>query len=149
MTAQVLLALAMSVGAPAAKDKPKGDIDIVGEWLLISTTSKGETEEFTNKERTIFTFAADGKMTMRHGSQRHELQFYPYIFDPQVQPAALDIDLDPDKEERETHVLVAIVKVEGDTLTLCHRMHGPRPKNLEGSKAAAQVLLVFQRLKAE
>src|SRR5947207_731989 len=113
MNGTTLLALALSLGAPGPKDAPKKGIDIVGEWIV-------ESQEQNGKPVTAFadslSFAADGKWA-RTFEGKPARNCEKYVLDVNEKLATLDLLFTPDTNIRG---LFAIVRVDGDNLTLCY-----------------------------
>jgi uncharacterized protein (TIGR03067 family) len=138
----VLLAVAVGLSAPAAKDPPKKDPPtIVGEWagekaeaggMPLPVPAGGITMEFT----------ADGKVVIREGAKPPETG--GYTADPKKTPA--EIDLTPSAKGKDI-TLVGIYKVEGDTLTLCLGIAGKRPDKFESPAGADCMLMTLKRAK--
>jgi uncharacterized protein (TIGR03067 family) len=136
-----LLALAVAVAAPAAKDPPKKDPPtIVGEWL-------GEKAEAGGKPLPVppggvtMEFTADGKVVIKEGPKPPVTG--EYTADPKKAPA--EIELTPAKGKDIT--LVGIYKVEGDALTLCLGVGGKRPDKFESPAGSEYMLMTFKRAK--
>ena len=139
-----LLALAVAVAAPAAKDPPRKDPPtIVGEWA-------GEKAEAGSMPLPVppggitMEFAADGKVVIREGAKPPVTG--EYTADPKKAPA--EIDLTPSAKGKDI-TLVGIYKVEGDTLTLCLGVGGKRPNTFESPAGSQVILLTFKRAKKD
>jgi uncharacterized protein (TIGR03067 family) len=139
MTTHVLLSLALSVGAPAAKDKPKGDIDIVGEWLVVSQELDGKPDKpFADS----LTFAADGKWE-RVFEGKPARNCDKYIVDTTAKPATLDLLFTKDTNIRG---LYGIVRVDGDILTLSYGHRSDvRPQKFESVAGSSNALVILKR----
>jgi uncharacterized protein (TIGR03067 family) len=143
MTVQVLLALAMSVGAPAAKDKPMMLSPVVGEWAVEAMTRDGVTNDIKDSGH-VYTFQADGKLGCRSG--KGPFSWHQYATDVKTTPPSLDIvmgDLDPRAGTRELYVF----KIEGDTLTLCMSLDEKvRADSIDGTKGSKKLTLTLKRI---
>jgi uncharacterized protein (TIGR03067 family) len=146
MNATLLLGLAVAIGAPIKdKDVPK-ELSIVGEWV-------GEKAEFGGMNLPVpdgginFSFTADGKMTIREGT-RPTPDAGSYTIDTKKNPAEIDLIPAPGKKEP---TVQAIVKVDGDTMTLCFA-RGPggtttRPAKFESPAGSQTVVITLKRVK--
>jgi uncharacterized protein (TIGR03067 family) len=144
MFPSLLVGLAISVGAPgkdpAAKDPPS----LVGEWV-------GEKAVAGGKERPVpeggitFTFAADGKLTVKEG-KRDKNDTGTYKADPKKAPA--EVDIIPPEDKKEPTVL-GIYKLDGDTLTLCfgRGKEGSRPTKFESPEGSQTIVITLKRVK--
>jgi uncharacterized protein (TIGR03067 family) len=138
----VLLALAVTFSAPAAKEAPKKDPpSIVGEWA-------GETAEAGGKPLPVppggitMEFLADGKVVIREGPKPATTA--EYTADPKKSPA--EIDLKPSEKAKDL-MFVGVYKIEGDTLTMCLRIGGKRPEKFESPAGSDSVLMTLKRVK--
>lgn len=136
-----ILALAVAVAAPAAKDPPKTDVTtIVGEWDAESAMSRGKPDN--PPPGTTWTFTAEGKSVLRIGG-RDEPKDGTYKADPKKDPAEVDITDGP-----KGRPMRGIYKVEGDTLTLC--LSGDdedRPKAFDAPAGSRVILIILKRAK--
>ena len=149
MYASLVVGLALAVGAPAAKDPPKKDAGIVGEWVGEKATAGG-------KERPVpaggitFTFTADGKFIVREG-KREKPDEGSYKADSTKDPAEIDIMPPADKPGRPT--IKGIYKVDGDTLTLCFgrgdKDAADRPTKFESPEGSNVMVMTLKRAKKE
>src|SRR3954452_7218681 len=103
-----LLALAIAVTAPAAKEKAKPDTDIVGEWVCERSTFAGNPRP-PAKDPLHYVFAADGTYTVRRGD-RDLAGRRVYGTDPAKAPAEIDMRLEPDQPDGRTYL--GIYRVE-------------------------------------
>ena len=138
----VLLALAVTLSAPAAKEAPKKDPPtIVGEWA-------GEKAEAGGKPLPVppggitMEFLADGKVVIREGPKPAETA--QYTADPKKSPA--EIDLNP-SDKAKGLTFVGIYKIEGDTLTICLGVGGKRPAKFESPAGSDSMLMTLKRTK--
>ena len=133
------LMLAMTLGAPALKDPPKKELNIEGEWVVESQVTNGRQVKSTIERR--YTFNKDGKWTLNTkgkiiGGER------TYAIDATKKPAAIDM------KYSSATTYTGIVKVEGDTLTLCYsRNSDDRPKAFESPENSNIILIVMKRAK--
>jgi uncharacterized protein (TIGR03067 family) len=122
----------VAMSAPGAKDAPKKDLPIVGEWLLLSIDDKKAIP-------SISEFRIDGThiISIQFGSTESSFRSQ-YEVNEKVTPPRIDlIDGDMPRE--------GIFKIEGEQLTICWREgRGKRPKEF-GEKGATQE--VFERVK--
>ena len=138
-----LLALAVLVAAPAAKDPPKTDPpSLVGEWAIESSVEGGKPDQLP--PGMTWTFTADGKSVLKVGGVAVVAIDGTYTADPKKAPAQLDVDGGIGGSLR------AIYKVEKDTLTLCFVDGAPvRPTEFASPAGSKVVLLTLTRVKAK
>jgi len=115
MYSSLLAALALSVGAPAAKDAKKDPLSLVGVWVAEKGTTDGDDRAVAAGSLTV-EFTADGKVSIQEGSRRAGP--VECRIDPKRSPAEIDV-----KEMG----MVGIYKLDGDTLTVCLSHDGKRP----------------------
>ena len=138
----VLLALAVSLSAPAAKDAPKKDPpSIVGEWVGEKAEASGMPLPVPAGGVTM-EFLADGKVIIREGTKAPEDA--SYTADPKKSPA--EIDLTPSAKAKEI-TFAGIYKIEGETLTLCLGIGGKRPDKFESPAGSDCMLMTLKRAK--
>ena len=138
-----LLALAVLVAAPAAKDPPKTDPpSLVGEWAIDSSVEGGKPDQLP--PGMTWTFTADGKSALKVGGLAVPSIEGTYTADPKKAPAELDVAAGPGEAMR------GIYKVEKDTLTFCF-VEGTdaRPTTFASPAGSKVVLLTLTRVKAK
>lgn len=135
MYSSLLVALAISVGAPATKDSKKDPPSPVGVWVAEKGTRDGDDRAVTAGSVTV-EFTADGKVSLQEGSKR--VGPVEYRLDPKRSPAEIDV------KEME---MVGIYKVDGDTLTLCMGDGGKRPTEFASPAGSKALLLTLKRAK--
>jgi uncharacterized protein (TIGR03067 family) len=133
-----LLLVAVAVGAPALKDRPKPG-DIAGEWLVVEYSGGGRATPFD--EGFGYTFRADGTCEFRP-SAAHAPEPGRYTTDPAGRPPAIDLIVADPK----CPVVRGIYRVQGDTLTLCFG-GSDRPTAFESPEGQATWLYVLRRAK--
>jgi uncharacterized protein (TIGR03067 family) len=131
----------LALGAPALKDPPKSDIKIVGEWIVESQVTYGRPIKTTVERR--YTFSDDGKWTLNTKAKAGAVE-RTYKIDATKKPVAIDM-------KYTTAITYAgIIKVEGDTMTLCYtRKADERPTKFESPEESATILIVLKRAKKE
>jgi uncharacterized protein (TIGR03067 family) len=142
----ILLGLAMAVGAPQAKEKPKAEPSMIGEWELEARTMGGAPIlPFARSGHLRYTFTAAGECVVSTvpgvPPSRHS-----FTVDPKADPPAFTF-----LYEMSGTAVDGIYKVDGDTLTLCWD-RGPkaaRPKAFESPVGTQVVLYVLKRVKAK
>jgi len=147
MYVSLLIGLAVSVGAPAAKDPPKKEPTIIGQWVG-ETAVAGGMNLPVPEGGIAFTFAADGVLTVTE-SNKPKPDAGSYRVDPKKDPA--EIDLIPPADKREV-VLQGIYRLDGDTLTLCFRPGAPgagRPKSFDSPAGSDVIVMTLRRAKRE
>lgn len=142
----LLIGIAISVGAPGAKDAPKKEVSIVGEWI-------GEKAVRSGQERPVpeggitFTFTADGQMSVKEGN-REPKDGATYKIDTKKNPAELDIIPPAGKKEP---TILGIFKIDGDTLTICigagSKDGSERPTKFESPEGSKTMLMTLKRKK--
>jgi uncharacterized protein (TIGR03067 family) len=144
MTPIALLAVAVVVGAPLPKERPKPLPSIVGDWVTQSRTFAGTVRPIAG-EPLRYAFAEDGTYGVYRGPGRL-VDDRKYTTDLKKDPAGVDLDTDADGGR----VYRGIFKVEGDTLTVCWgNVDQPRPAGFESSSTKPTTVYVFQRVKKE
>jgi uncharacterized protein (TIGR03067 family) len=82
----LLVALALTIGAPALKDKPGPEPTLVGEWVPQTVTVNGNPSEPASDR---WVFAADGTWALHvHGTKIGSGSF---ICDPKRSPGTTDL----------------------------------------------------------
>ena len=137
----VLLLLAASVAAPAAKDTKKDPDTLVGEWAAESLVKGGKPAKV--HEGTGLTFGPGGKVLL---SERGKDVEATYTSDAKKAPPHLDIVV-PGGGAGPT--LTGIYKRDGDTLTLAFGPDGERPAKFESADGSKVMLMVLKRKKKE
>jgi len=146
MYASLLIGLAVGFGAPGAKDPPKKEESIVGEWVGESMVRGGKVRPVPEGGIT-FNFTADGKLLISEGANG-ERQVGTYKADSKKSPA--EFDLTPPAEKSDKPVL-GIYKLDGDTLTLCVSDDdgAARPTRFESPDGTRVMLLTLKRAKKD
>jgi uncharacterized protein (TIGR03067 family) len=143
MFASLLVGLAVAVGAQDKKDPPAKEAPIVGEWAGEKAAAGGRDEKI-EPGAIMFTFAADGKLTIAEGKQARP-DTGTYKTDAKKDPAEIDIIPPADKKEP---TVEGIYKVDGDTLTLCFvRGKGKRPTKFESPAGSDAIVITLKRVK--
>jgi uncharacterized protein (TIGR03067 family) len=140
----LLLCVALAVGAPGVKDPPKkGGPAILGEWTLESWTIGGRAMlQPMNDHPNVFTFLPDGTMTVKlHLGRGERTETDAYKMDDKKTPA--EIDLIPG-EAGNGSTMYGIFKIDKDTLTI--RMGDERPTKFESAGDAKTMVLVLKRV---
>ena len=143
----VLFAIALSLTAPALKDRPKGDDSIVGEWVVESIQSTGKVRP-PPKGEMRYVFALDGKLIVTRGERKLGGDDRGYTFDAKKSPAT--IDLIADTTDQESPVTLGIFKIEGNQLTLLiPRGRDSRPVTFEVGPDKPGTKYTMKRVKAK
>jgi uncharacterized protein (TIGR03067 family) len=139
----LLLGLAIGIGAPAVKDPPKKDPpSIVGEWVPQSAVIGGKNDP--PPAGTTFEFTKDGKAIMKEpGSKGDEMN---YSVDLKKDPMEIDLKESAGMKEM---VMPGILKIDGDTLTICIAMVGERPKTFASPANSNNMLITMKRAKKD
>lgn len=137
----VLLVLAVMLGAPGPKDRPKKDVDpLLGEWVIEKAEVSGQPVSDKAGEWTM-DFKAGGKIISRERANAPEE--WEYTANPKKDPP--EIDIIP-AAKRKSPSMAGIYKVEGDTLTICVGDIDKRPTKFETSARNAQAIFTFKRV---
>jgi uncharacterized protein (TIGR03067 family) len=138
-----LLITLFARGAPAAKEKPKGGIDIVSEWVAVSQEYDGKP---AMPIADSLTFMADGKWErVFQGKPMKNCE--KYVLDVTEKPATLDLLFTPDTNAAG---LFGIVRVDGDTLTICYSYNSKvRAQKFAAETGSGYTLLIMKRKKKE
>ena len=146
MYSTLLIGLAMTVGAPGAKDAPKKESTIVGEWIGEKATRGGQDRPVPEGGIT-FIFTAEGKLTVKEGA-REPKDGATYKIDAKKNPAELDIIPPVGKDEP---TILGIFKIEDDKLTICigggSKEGSERPTKFESLEGSRTMLMVLKRKK--
>jgi uncharacterized protein (TIGR03067 family) len=140
MPTQLVLGLALAVGAPALKPAPTPaePNPLVGEWSLETWMFNGAYIPNLGEQ---FEFTTDGKF--RSWRNDRTLGTGSYELVPKVEPAGLDWT-------DETETRKGIYKVDGDTLTVClsNDAKGERPTEFTARLGSNRNLLTLKRVPA-
>jgi len=138
------LGLVLLLAAPAIKEAPKKHINVAGEWQVERLVVNGRPIDSTADRKYIFS--ADGKWTRTEGEETPKL-LRTFTIDSSKNPIAIDMKLS-DPAKAAAHI--GIVKIEGDTMTLCYsRNQAERPTKFESPEGSTVVLIVMKRKKKE
>jgi uncharacterized protein (TIGR03067 family) len=133
----LFLGVALSIAAPAAKEKPKELPKLEGSWLLSQKGGLGGD--------LTWTFKKDGKVTFSDGRTQDEEGTYEV--DLTKSPATMDLRM-PAAIARKRKADVGIFKIEGDILTLClHR--DARPMDFISPRGSGIMLFSLKRVKKD
>ena len=145
LLASALLALAgagpHAWSAEAEKDKAVKQFkeSLQGRWQMTSRIQDGvPSEAKLIKNRTV-VFVGD-EYTVRDGEKT--VSELSYKIDPTKKPAWLDV-VPKDAKDGDA----GIIKLEGDTLTFCVALGGPRPTDFKSEKGDGRLLVEFKRVK--
>src|SRR5262245_29817802 len=141
MFTSTMTVLALLVAAPGAKDPPKKEQTIVGEWAHESVVAGGQVGPTTGM---TITFTGDGTMTIKR-ADREKAEVVPYKIDPTKNLPQIDIP----NERPKVPLLVGIFKVNGDSLTICFTPGGERPTEFRSSEGTTTALMYFRRVKKD
>ncbi|MCS6896550.1 MAG: TIGR03067 domain-containing protein [Nitrospira sp.] len=136
------LGLAVIVAAPAPKDGKNTSPSIIGDWRPESILLAGMPLAGDEGVKSIH-FRAEGQGSAVSVKKKPEA--FTYSIDWTKSPAHIDLtELGP--KGPETQVL-GILKLEGDTLTICLAIDGERPKDFASTRELPTLLLVLKRMK--
>ena len=145
MNTSLVLSLALIVGAPAKEAPKKEEPSVVGEWVAESGVVAGEVMP-KNEKLPTFIFTKDGKLTVVEGNKKDKDDTGGYKIDTTKKPAELDLIPPPAVKDRN---ILAIFKIEGDTLTICAKRDGTRPTEFVSTKENQAMLIVLKRVKKD
>jgi len=143
MNAALLIGLTLGISAPAPKDPPKKDVNIVGEWVVESQMSGWAP--IKSPAGLTFEFTSDGKWVI-HRDRAGAKTAPPrnYTVNSNTDPPTFDI-----VSQSGSPLALGIYKVEGDTLTICFASPAEeeRPKTFESADGSRNMLIVLKRVK--
>jgi uncharacterized protein (TIGR03067 family) len=150
VTPILLFATALGVAAPALKEKPKPELDVVGEWQVESITTNGRKS--TTAPNLVYSFTKEGKwLILRDGEETKTTLDRRFEFDAKAAKPTMDLitsAVNPNTRLR------GIFKIEGDTLTICGIRatagpgeQAPRPTTFESAEGSGASLYVLKRVK--
>jgi uncharacterized protein (TIGR03067 family) len=142
----VLLLTALAVGAPALKEKPKAESDIVGLWAVESMRlgGKGPLEVPAGLQ---YEFTADGQwIGLRDGNGGLDGKSPPAKgYKVEVKGEQRMIDTTGPSADRPG--MAGIYKVDGDTLTICFGSPGAdRPTEFTSPEGGRVMHMVLKRV---
>ena len=140
------LILAMTLAAPALKDPPKKELNIVGEWVVESQITNGR--EMKTAPGRKYNFTADGKYTQTTAKAKVPSKISrAYAIDTKTNPAAIDMKTSTALEQPN---MIGIVRVDGDTLTICYvSTDRDRPKTFDAADGSGATMLIMIRMKKD
>lgn len=136
----LFVGLALTVGAPALKDRTPQEPSIIGNWKLTEWIStNGAKSSFA--EGSGVEFLPDGKRIWRDGPGDTEDRSYKLY--PKSSPAAIDLIRATGALEPTVHP--AVYKIDGNNLVIViGEPNGERPKSID--QANPYMLMRFERL---
>jgi uncharacterized protein (TIGR03067 family) len=142
MTPCLILAISITIGAPAPKETPKEPPKLEGEWIVESF--EGPKEGPPGSVTMRFT---ESKISIVEGGKAEHKEEAGYTVDLKKKPATIDIR--PEKGQKEM-VIQGIIEITGDTMKICFGRDGKeRPKEFKGDAANGIMLINLKRVKAE
>jgi uncharacterized protein (TIGR03067 family) len=136
-----VLILALAVAAPAPKDAPKKDPLYVGDWVAESITAAGQA---IPAPPIVIRLSADGKFE-RTGPDGKLVIGGKFTVEMKQSPAHLDIFSTENQGPGRTSK--GILKLDGDTLTICSAQDDTRPTGFTSPAGSSTVLMVLKRKK--
>lgn len=136
----LLVALALTIGAPALKDKPSPQ-DLYGDWQFEQpqppgTPGAGEFLRYRfNRDGTWQVLPGDKEVAARRG----------FKFDPGGRPPTVDFNTDP---RGRSPTVLGIYKIDGDRLTICDGYPpDPRPGDFVAGPGGGRYVQHLVRVK--
>jgi uncharacterized protein (TIGR03067 family) len=141
----LLLVAALTVSAPALKEKPKAAADEpTGEWEIQGITVSGRQTVFNGQ--VIYSFTKDGKWAVSRDGKATGIELR-VEFDAKAAPPTIDLISNP---QAATSRQQGIYKIDGDTLTICvRRGKAERPTAFESPEGSGVTLYVMKRVQKE
>src|SRR5262245_33942136 len=137
-----LVVTVLVLGAPALKDPPKKEVNIVGEWVVESQISGGTMVKSATPQ--TYTFSADGTWTVTRNGRAMGKTSRSFTVDKTTIPASIDLKTNTAAARPS---MTGIVKVEHDVLTLCYSRGGEdRPTKFESPEDSTIILIVLRRV---
>jgi uncharacterized protein (TIGR03067 family) len=138
----MLLALSLTLAAPAPKEVPKKEAPtVVGNWVPESLVMSGTPEKLD--AGMSFTLTADGKCLVKEGAGDPDEMLYN--IDPKKDPGHFDLR----EPGMQGELMKGIYKLDGDTLTICLSMKGDRPDKFESPAGSMNLLVTLKRVKKD
>ena len=138
----LFVGLALTVGAPALKDKPNPQ-DLYGEWEFESSEEEGKVFPI-EAPPTRFRFDRDGTYRVLRGG-KEVADRRGFRFDPAADPPTLDYNTPPGAAAGSA--LFCVYRVDGDRLTVCRAGPGqPRPAELTAPPGSGLLVVRFRRV---
>ena len=136
-----LLVLALCLGAISWGDEPVKAKAWEGEWAAVSVQNNGEKMPDERAQKLRLTLTADRYKT-ELGDQ--VLFDSTYTIDTTKSPAHIDII--GTEGDFKGKAALGLIKVDGDTLTMCYVMPGgERPSAMESPPGSRVTLLITKR----
>jgi len=145
----LILALAVTAGAPAPKETPKKKEgpSIVGTWSLERGESGGMVIPLPPGGNELsLTFNDDGTLVAHKGGKGPD-ENGKFSHDPKKSPA--EIDLTESRPGGKDMMIRGIYKIDGETLTICMAPLGERPTKIESPAGAQTIIMTLKRVKKD
>lgn len=141
-----ILITALALSAPALKDPPNQNVNLAGEWVVESRVRGGRPVVSSVVQK--YLFSADGKWTQTTTRAKITPELTrTFTIDHSKRPAPIDMKR---SAAATTAAYIGIIKVEGDTMTLCYSINqADRPAKFESPENSGIYLLVLKRVKKE
>jgi uncharacterized protein (TIGR03067 family) len=145
----LLVGMALTFGAPTLREPPKGTPDLVGVWKLESVVQNGTelSQAELDDQGRVNEFTKDGNWIISSRSGKADDSPLKFTVGAAGKLPA-PFDTIPRAGEIRAEAMRGIVRVEGNTLTLCWvRWDHPRPTLFESSANSAIWLATYTRAK--
>jgi uncharacterized protein (TIGR03067 family) len=134
------LAVALTVSAPALKDKPAQGPPLLGRWECTKLVLDGQdSPQWKGLE---YEFTRDGQWLIYRDGQALAEKTRTYHLDPKAGPAVIDLTENPAPYP-------GMFQVETDTLTLSFRTAGADRPADPGSTGKGLMTFTFKRVKGK
>jgi uncharacterized protein (TIGR03067 family) len=140
MNATLLLGLALAVGAPALRERPKAEPSIEGEWKVESRFDDGKP----STDQNLWVFSPRGVAEIRDPTGTSVISHLTYTLSSAGPFKAIDF-LESQRNGR-AEPRQGLYRIDGDTLTASFTVgDAPRPMSFDPSKEG--YVLVLKRVK--
>lgn len=142
MHTSILIGLALSVGAPAAKDKAAKPASIEGEWAIVDRIIGGKRDAVDRVTDRIAISADRWTLTGSGPPKIWEL-----TLDRTADPPHITLNEVRGQGNGPPAGLIGIYRLSADQLTICYVLEGKRPTTFESPAGSDVRLLTLRRVK--
>ncbi|MSQ94300.1 MAG: TIGR03067 domain-containing protein [Gemmataceae bacterium] len=126
---------------PKEKAKPIQQ-QILCDWQLVQSVRGGRPDHQKDAMDAVLTFTA-GEIQITENGKRQDRDDAVYTLDLTKKPVAIDITPKRGNERK----IEGILKLEGDQLTICFTLDGPRPTEFTTRGEKVIALMQLRRIK--